>query len=88
MNAICKYELIVTDSQTVYMPRGAKILSVQMQDGIMQMWAMVDNFKLPGGRIINIIGTGNPISEPPGEFIATVQMRNLVWHVFDGGDER
>lgn len=94
---IYKYPLRVVDSQLVLMPTGAKILSVQAQNGTLCMWAVVD--EMPENqsnvsveyRTFYIFGTGNSI--PAGMpthvvsdhkyFIGTVQMDGFVWHVFE-----
>lgn len=89
MNTIYKYNLEITDRQYIHMPDKYKILSVQEQNGLLTMWAIVDTNQPTSGAQIHIIGTGNPIDEPDKlfeywEFIDTVQSNNgLVWHVFD-----
>lgn len=83
MNKIWKYRLHLTDSQTIDMPCGAEILSVQMQDGYVCMWALCNTDAATEPRHIVIIGTGNPIRFKTGKFIGTVQSEHFVWHVFD-----
>ena len=86
-NAIWKYQLHLTDRQSVEMPSGAKILSVAEQEETLCLWALVDT-KAPfyEMRQIEIVGTGNPIPSlaPPQErtFIGTVVTQPFVWHVF------
>ena len=85
-NVILKFELQVTDMQILAMPVGAKILDVQMQNGNLQLWALCDNSKpLIEKRKIAIYGTGNPMPDNCGEYIATFQMAggSLVFHVFE-----
>jgi len=86
MSAVWKYPLAVTDVQEVEMPAGAEILSAQVQDETLCLWALV----VPGWeeepRRIRIVGTGNPFDHETGvKFIGTVQMHSglLVWHVFE-----
>lgn len=88
---IYKYRLEVADRQTIWMPKGAKILTVQDQGeaGLLSLWAQVDEtIGEVEDRVIAIYGTGNimPVAqEEIGEYIATAQTHNgmLVWHVFE-----
>ena len=75
----------MADTQTVEMPEGAKILTVQMQGQTLCLWALVDvEPELPKqNREIEIIGTGNQIIEAPRRYIATTQCGPWVWHVFE-----
>lgn len=85
---IWKYPIEVTDQQNVKMPNGAKILTVQMQGDKPFLWALVDE-TLPKFQFevhaIAIYGTGNPIPDQPGDYIATFQMMGggLVFHAFE-----
>ena len=86
---IYKYELQITDEQTVEMPRGARLLSVQMQRERLMLWAVVNTNEPIRSRVIRIHGTGIAISpEHNYAFIGTVQDGPFVWHVFDGGQRR
>lgn len=85
---VWKFQLRVEDRQIVEMPRGARILSVQSQDGLTPcMWALV-NPKAPlEARAFAIFGTGHLVSNEftADKFIGTVQTMggSLVWHVFE-----
>jgi len=85
---IWKFQLAVIDSQILSLPRGATILTVQMQCDDLQLWALCDADSTVEDRIIRIIGTGHSI--PPNEserlrYINTFQMGggSLVFHVFE-----
>lgn len=84
MKTIWKWTLAVTDQQFVDMPQDAEPLSVQMQGGLPQLWALCSPDKAKVGRSIRIIGTGHPITDDPGSHIGTFQMHDggLVFHVF------
>lgn len=87
MTTIYKYPLILEDRQVVLMPRAAQILSAQMQGRTLCLWALVDTAQDMKPRQIEILGTGT-VSAPdkPTEerhFIATVQMGQFVWHLFE-----
>ena len=91
MKSIWKFTLEITDDQEIEMPVGAKILSIQQQGGSkpgeVQLWAMCDPEASKERRSFRIHGTGHPITEDPGEFVATVQIMGglQVYHVFDRG---
>ena len=85
---IWKYPLEVTDRQRIDTPPGAKLLTVQIQGDKPCLWALVDE-RFPGDqrdtRYIAIYGTGNPLPELPGNYIATFQMMHgaAVFHAFE-----
>lgn len=82
---IWKWPLMITDRQTIEMPSGAKMLTVQMQGERPQLWALCDETNPLTERKIAIYGTGNPVPDEPGQYIATFQSHGglLVWHVFE-----
>jgi hypothetical protein len=88
---IWKVSLAITDRQTVTMPKDANILSVQEQGSAgLQLWAIVDPDGAKEHRVIEIVGTGNPMQDVTKEglarlHLATVQTNGglLVWHVFE-----
>ena len=66
------------------LPRGAEILSVQMQGNSLQMWALVDPKAPTEYRAFKIFGTGWDIpNEPRLHYLETVQSGELVWHIFE-----
>jgi hypothetical protein len=85
---IFKWTLAITDRQNLYMPVGAKLLTVQMQNEMPQLWALCNPEAPKETRTFNIIGTGNPIQNDPGQYIATFQINSgmLVFHVFESKD--
>ena len=84
---IWKFELIIGDSQEVKMPKGSEILSVQMQNGIPCLWALViPDEKRTEIKKIETFGTGHPMMYDLGIvrlFIGTYQVKGLVFHVFE-----
>ena len=82
---IYKYPLQIIDEQWVNIPKGAEILTVQIQNGIPCLWAKVDAQEDNERRLIEIIGTGNPISNSDRKYISTIQLEKgkLVFHVFE-----
>ena len=84
---IWKWTLQVTDLQAVQMPRGATVLSVQLQHGMPQVWALVDETAPQEPFTFAAYGTGNPMPEVVdfGRFVGTYQLDDgaLVFHVFE-----
>ena len=82
---IWKYPLEVTDLTALAMPPGI-LLTVQMQHGKPCLWALVDETKKDTDtKRIAIYGTGNPMPDDPGRYIATFQVMggDLVFHAFE-----
>lgn len=82
---IFKYELKVDDIQFISMPKGAKLLTVQIQRDIPCIWAMVDPDAEKEDKRICMRGTGHDVSEVKDMcHIGTFQMYggDLVFHVF------
>ncbi len=91
---IWKFEISVEDKPTVMIPKGAKILSVGIQEENyigyqpIMLWALVDPESEPCPRRFMIYGTGHEVNHDliqHQDFIGTVQQGPLVWHIFDGG---
>ncbi len=84
---VFKYQLFVSDKpQNLILPKGAEILSVQLQGTRPTLWAMVDDREEEKvERRIHTFGTGWVIeTEAELNFLATLQMpRGLVFHFFE-----
>lgn len=86
---IFKYSLALGDVQNVWMPEGAKLLSVQVQRETIVLWALVSPDAECVKRKIVCSGTGhNVIGVDAQDYIGTIQLLNgeLVLHFFDGGE--
>lgn len=85
MIAIWKFPLQVTDEQLLVMPSDAEVLSVQMQQGVLCLWAKLETKRPCSQRRVRIVGTGNPCVDV-GRYVGTVQQYDgaLIWHVFEG----
>lgn len=88
MKAVWKFPVPLgepSDVFTVMMPGGAELMTIQVQDGSPQIWALVspDNLLMP--RRFRIAGTGHPISETVNQYLGTFQLYggSLVFHVFE-----
>lgn len=88
-SVVWKYPLRLDDEVTFEMPEGACPLTVQVQDGIPTLWAVVDPDAAPTNRMFRIAGTGHPIGADVGAYVGTFQLAEgaLVFHLFDGGED-
>lgn len=92
MKTIWKFPLDAADSQTIQMPEGAKILTVQVQDQAPSLWqdrtpflwALIDDANPLEARKIFIATTGNSAEHvgnvkmnTPAAYIGTFQRAGL-----------
>jgi hypothetical protein len=85
MATIYKYPLEPGRTQ-LNLPRGAQVLTVQMQHGSPCLWAKVDPMQPTEPRTFDVYGTGHQMPDDPRLlYVATFQMDGgaLVWHVFE-----
>ena len=92
MKTIFKYPLSISDEQLIEMPIGAEILSLQVQNNIPCIWAMIEEFEVEMiDRTFMMYGTGHSFYNRNYEkyddkpFIGTFQVHSgtLVFHVFE-----
>ena len=85
MRTVWKWTFIIRDHVAVEMPKGAKILSVQMQGNTPCFWAEVDPKEEKEVRHFEIYGTGHMLCDTPKKYIGTFQVSNgtLVFHVYE-----
>lgn len=90
MKTIYRYQLPVTDSSVLALPKGAEVLSVgPPRDGTndhIDLWALVpDSGAYTTPRQFCIVGTGNPFGGETGRFIGTVALLrgSFIAHVFE-----
>jgi hypothetical protein len=85
MITIYKYPL--QPGRTVLeMPKGAHVLTVQMQRDEPCLWARVDTSQQNERRAFDVYGTGHQMPDDVRfVYVATFQMDGgaLVWHVFE-----
>ena len=87
MKSIWQFEFTIQDHVTIQMPRGASILSVQMQRRTPCIWAEVDTSADVTDFRFRIFGTDHPIPEEVAthlDYIGTFQMHSgdLVFHLY------
>ena len=81
MKTVYKYELRSQDS-SISLPEEAEILTVQLQNGIPTLWALVDPENELETRFISIVGTGWEVAETV-KYICTYMDGPFVWHAFE-----
>lgn len=89
MKTIYKYQIKIEASQEVVMTKSSEILTAQIQNDVVCIWAIVDPNEISTEkRNIEIFGTGQLIGEdlePDLKYISTVQTNGTgyVWHIFE-----
>jgi hypothetical protein len=86
METIYKYQFSESPGHTerIEMPKLAKILTVQEQNGFICIWAIVNPEDERELRKFIALGTGwNFPTLENFIYISTVQESGLVWHVFE-----
>jgi hypothetical protein len=81
---IYKYPFKLASEVNIVLPFEARPLTVQEQNGVLCLWALVDpaEEKMQPRRF-RIFGTGHDIERVESMFyLTTLQMGALVWHVF------
>ena len=79
---IWKYSL----ENIIEMPKGAEILTIDIQNGQMfnaQMWVKVNTENEMEKRMFEVIGTGQNFDDTNKKYIGTYQDGPFVWHVFE-----
>ena len=87
MRKIFKYEIPIEDEFELELPKGAQVLTFQIQYGKPVIWAIIDPEEDISEKInFRLFGTGHPIKKNVIglSYIGTAQMANgqLVWHLF------
>ena len=88
MKIIYKYDLQITDKQSVEITGFESFLKVAEQNGKLCLWCIVNpDIKHVYKAEISIVGTGLPISYKPNvmksnHLDSVVMSDGLVWHVF------
>lgn len=81
MKKIFKYAVPI-DGMMI-LPEGTKVLTVQMQDGIMVLWAEVDPGASKRGKIFYLCQTGDDVPEYGNYISTTVSPGGIVWHIYE-----
>lgn len=97
MKMIYKYPLAMDiHHNAVYeitMPKGAKILDIQLQGTIPVLWALVNPNHKVRKYVFHVFGTGFELEnydKKHYDYVKTIQqigITNLVWHIFEVHDD-
>lgn len=84
MNTVYKYGFDITDDFELELPKGARILHVDVQNGYPYIWALVDPDAPKEKKKFHLAGTGHPINEKIKNHIGTFLLHEgaLVFHLF------
>lgn len=85
MLTIYKYKIPLGDSFAIEMPQGARALSIQIQRGVPQLWALVDNTAPKVMEQFELRGTGHDCAGlEKAQHVGSFQLDDgaLVFHVF------
>ncbi|WP_028317497.1 DUF7352 domain-containing protein [Desulfobulbus elongatus] len=86
MKTIWKFELTPNRIQSVPMPVGAQVLTVQTKgDDAPLLWALVDPEMPPQERYLGIYTTNTAVPDDPGRYIGSfmVYEGSLEFHLFE-----
>ncbi len=85
MNAVWKYQLrTISESQALEMPNGSILLRVDVQHGLITLWALVEpNLKPIMRRHFVVIATGQEFLADRAEYVGTAFIGHFVWHIFE-----
>jgi hypothetical protein len=80
---IWKFLFSIQDEFELEMPDTPFPLTVQLQDDVPCMWAIVNPNAPKAKKRFRVYGTGHPIGELSGQhYIGTIQQNGFVWHIF------
>lgn len=85
MMTIWKFPVSRPNGIEIYMPKGARVLTAQMQNGTLCLWAVVDDIETPELRKFAIVGTGHQMPAVPTSYVSTFQVDggSFVFHLFE-----
>lgn len=86
MKVIYKYPISLRRVKTeILLPSGFKYLDIQVQDGKLVLWALVDR-DVESSQIVTLYthGTGIPVEDESTvkTYLKTVRDGRFVWHIF------
>lgn len=79
---VWKYGLSTEDVTSVAVPQGAQWLDVQVQNGWLCAWALVDPNRPLEEVTLHLVGTGVEFDASGQAYIGTVQVGDFVFHAF------
>lgn len=85
-STVHKWKVMFEDEQTLTLPAGSDIVSVDEQNQGIVLYAIVTDSPKRENVKIYVHGTGHPVNKGARRFIGTVKMHggSLMFHVFEG----
>lgn len=84
MKRIFKYHVGTNGVSRVRLPIDAKVLSTNVQDGKVQIWAEVDDEAALEDRHFIVYGTGHEMLDTEHQvYVGTIFDNPFVWHVYE-----
>ena len=81
---VYKYNFQVSDKFTISMPKGAKILHIDLQHNQPTIWALGDQHRPIESHAFRVFCTGHDLPDNEAlKFVATFLQSPFVWHVFE-----
>lgn len=82
---VFKYQLKDDRVNEIELPKNARILKIDVQNGIICLWALVDPKYPLTRRVIEIFGTGHDMPEANRAYIGTFSMEEMkyIFHAFE-----
>lgn len=79
------FGLGMSDVFPLSLPERAPILTIQLQQGVPTLWALVDSDRASATRWFRVAGTGHPIEQTILGYAGTWQWSDLglVFHLFE-----
>lgn len=83
MKSVYKYHLQLGPN-AIDMPVVSEILTAQIQEGSLVLWALVEKSEITTTRWFKVAGTGHDLpSQENLKYISTCQTGPYVWHIFE-----
>jgi len=84
MIKIFKYEIPVNDEIELDLPKGAKVLTIQLQKGVPCIWMLVNPDLSTEKRLFWLYGTGMEVKQTHLNYLGSFQMLggDLIFHLF------
>ena len=85
MKRVFKYPLSIAGETTIEMPKGANVLTIQVQRREPYIWAMVEDDAPMEARAFCVRGTGHTFNGREGRYVGSFQLLDgdLVFHLFE-----
>lgn len=84
---IWKFHFSIQDDVVIEVPDLLTPLTVQLQNDVPTLWAIVDPNERKVKRRLYIYGTGHTIDPYVKQSVGTIQQNGFVWHIFLGNKE-